>query len=109
MNALINTFVESKKLYFNTAKCYLIHIGPKKEQCCPLKVHDKVMNQKTSEKYLGDVVSSTGNTENIEDRTKSGRKSISDILSMLKEIGIGGNYIRIALIFRESTLKVNCS
>jgi hypothetical protein len=105
MNALINTFIESKKLYFNTAKCYLIHIGPKKEQCCPLKVHDKIMNQKTSEKYLGDVVSSTGNTENIEDRAKSGRKSISDILSMLKEIGIGGNYIRIALIFRESTLK----
>ena len=51
------------------------------------------------------MVASTGNTENIEDRAKSGRKSISDILSMLKEIGIGGNYIRIALIFRESTLK----
>ena len=27
MNAVINTFIESKKLYFNASKCYVIHVG----------------------------------------------------------------------------------
>ena len=105
MNALINTFIESKKLYFNTNKCYLIHVGPRKEECCQLKVHDRNMKQTTSEKYLGDVVSSSGNGENIENREKIGRTCISDILSMLKVVGIGGHYMRVALVLRDSMLK----
>ena len=105
MNALMNTFIEGKKLYFNTKKCYLIHIGPLKEECCPLRVHNSVMKETTSEKYLGDIVSNTGNCENIAERGKMGRKCISDILSMLKEIGIGGHFHRIALILRDAMLK----
>ena len=105
MNAVINTFIESKKLYFNASKCYVIHVGPNREECCPLKVHDKNMKQTTSEKYLGDIVSNSGNCENIAEREKLGRKCISDILSMLKEIGIGGHYVRVGLILRESMLK----
>ena len=38
INGLINTFIESKKLYFNTKKCFLIYLGPKKDECCKLKV-----------------------------------------------------------------------
>ena len=84
MNALMNTFIETKKLYFNTSKCYLIHLGPKKEECCQLKVHDQNMKQTNSEKYLGDIVSNTGNTENIENRRKMGLKTISELLSTVK-------------------------
>ena len=43
MNALINTFIESKKLYFNTLKCYLIHVGPRQDESAALKVHDQEM------------------------------------------------------------------
>ena len=68
MNSLINTFIESKKLSFNTSKCFLIHLGPRKEDCCELKVHDQTMKKTDSEKYLGDLVSNSGNSENIENR-----------------------------------------
>ena len=84
MNALINTFIEGKKLYSNIKKCYLIHIGPLKDECCPLKVHDSIMKETTSEKYLGDIVSNTGNCENIAERGKIGRKCISDTCPNVK-------------------------
>ena len=105
MNALINTFIESKKLYFNTNKCYQIHLGPRKEECCKLKVHDEIMKQTDSEKYLRDIVSNTGNDENIEKWKKLGMKSISDILATLKEFGIGSFYVKTGLIYRDSILK----
>jgi hypothetical protein len=105
MNALINTFIESKKLYFNTSKCFQIHLGPRKEECCKLKVHDKIMKQVDSEKYLGDIVSNSGNEENIAKRKKLGMKSISDILSTLKEFGIGCYYVKTGLSYRDAILK----
>ena len=39
LNALINTLVEGKKLYFNQTKCYVIHLGPNSEECPKLMVH----------------------------------------------------------------------
>ena len=105
MNALINTFIESKKLYFNTKKCFQIHLGPRKEECCQLKVHGEIMKQTDSEKYLGDIVSNSGNDKNIEKRKELGMKSISDILSTLKEFGIGSFYVKTGLIYRDSILK----
>ena len=73
MNALINTVIEIKKLYFNTSKCFLIHLGPNKEECCNLKVHDQFMKRTDSEKYLGDLVSKSGNSENLEHKKKIGK------------------------------------
>ena len=105
MNALINTFIESKKLYFNTKKCYVMHLGPQKDECCKLRVHDKIMQESTAEKYSGDMVSNLGNDENIEFRQKIGEQSTSEILSVLREIEIGGFYIKNGLIFRDAVLK----
>ena len=105
MNALINTFIESKKLYFNTSKCFLIHLGPKKDECCTLKVHNEKMKKVNSEKYLGDVLSNSGNNENIENRQKQGTKTVSNLLSILKEIGFGSYYVKIGLIYRDAILK----
>ena len=56
INALVNTFMESKKLYFNQTKCFVMHLGPNQTDCPELKVHDKVMKKTTKEKYLGDIV-----------------------------------------------------
>ena len=50
-------------------------------------------------------MSSSGNGENIENREKIGRTCISDILSMLKVVGIGGHYMHVALVLRDSMLK----
>ena len=105
MNALINTFIESKKLYFNTTKCFLIHLGPKKDECCTLKVHEENMKKVDSEKYLGDVLSNSGNNENIENRQKQGTKTISNLLSILKEIGYGSFYVKTGIIYRDAILK----
>ena len=41
MNALINTFMESKKLSFNTSKCFVLHVGPKSDEYCQLNVHNQ--------------------------------------------------------------------
>ena len=70
INAVINSFIESKKLYFNTTKCFQIHISTRKEECCELKVHDMKMKQVCSEKYDADILSKSGNDENIENRRK---------------------------------------
>ena len=70
MNALMNTFIESKMLYFNTLKCYLIHVGPRQDECASLNIHDQEMKRTNAKKYLGDIVSSTGNSENIENRRR---------------------------------------
>ena len=105
VNALINTFIESKKLYFNTSKCCIIHLGPRKEECCPLLVHKTKMKQCDYEKYLGDILSNTGNDRNIENRRKIGHQTISTLLSTLKEVGVGGHYIATGLVYRDSILK----
>ena len=50
-NAVINAFVELKKLKFSEDKCHRIHIGkhPKDQSMCPtLKVHQEEM--KSSQK-----------------------------------------------------------
>ena len=64
LNAFINTTMESRKLYFNTSKCHKIHIGPRRDECPQIKVHDKIMQEYETEKYLGDMISGKGNEEN---------------------------------------------
>ena len=64
-------------------------MGPRQDECAALKVHDQEMKRTNAEKYLGDIVSSTGNSDNIESRKKLGMKTIYEILSTLKVIGIG--------------------
>ena len=63
------------------------------------------MKRTDSEKYLGDIVSNTGNTENIEKRKKIGMQTISELMSSLKEVGVGGFYIKTGLIYRDAILK----
>ena len=104
LNAFVNQAMESKKLYFNTAKCNRIHLGPKKDECPNLKVHGKLMKDSDSEKYLGDMVSSTGNDDNIKFRRKIGFQTISDQMTVLKELSAGCHYVSIGLVFRDAVL-----
>ena len=65
-----------------------MHLGLRKDECCPLRVHDAIMKESTAEKYLGDMVSSQGNEANIRYRQQIGKQSTSEILSVLRDIDI---------------------
>ena len=60
MNAVVNSFVRSKKLVLNTSKCGKLHIGKASSQCPDLKAHDELMKCSDKEKYLGEVINKDG-------------------------------------------------
>ena len=60
INKCINTFIESKRLTLSGKKCFNIHIGKGHKECPLLKVHEKVMKESESKKYLGDMIDKTG-------------------------------------------------
>ena len=63
------------------------------------------MKTANSEKYLGDVKSCSGKTdENIQMRREKGMGIINCIMSILKEISFGPFYFQPALMFRPSLL-----
>ena len=63
-NAVVNSFIEMKKLSVSESKCKRIHISKKK-----IKVHHKNMANANQEKFLGDIVNSTVKIKHtIEDR-----------------------------------------
>ena len=72
INAIVNAFIENKKLKLSNSKCKRIHVSKLKEihQRCPtLKVHDQKMKDSIEEKYLGDIVDKSGTVrKTIEDR-----------------------------------------
>ena len=64
-NAVINAFVESKKLTLSKNKCHRIHISGKNkarnksQKCTVLKVHEDKMSDSNEGKYLGDILNNT--------------------------------------------------
>ena len=38
-----------------------MHVGPNKSKCSTLKIHGEEMLKANEQKYLGDIVSNTGN------------------------------------------------
>ena len=64
MNATVNAFIEGKMLTLSNKKCRRIHVEKKKTknqtECMPQKIHQNDMNESGQEKYLGDLVNSSG-------------------------------------------------
>ena len=60
-NALVNSFIEHKKLEMGQSKCHMIHCGKKLPSCPTLKVHFEDMHNSDQEKYLGDHITSSAN------------------------------------------------
>ena len=80
-----------------------MHIGPNSEKCEQLKVHDTPMLTKVKQKYLGDIISNSGNnSENIKERCKVGQQAISQIKSSLNDINFGRYMIQTGLLMRDS-------
>ena len=101
INAVINAFVESKKLKLSKSKCHKIHISKKikcDQKCAKLKVHKDEMNDSLKQKYLGDIVDSSGKIRNtIEDRKNRGYGMIAEILAIIKDIPLGQYKLEIGL------------
>ena len=105
INAVVNAFIELKKLTLSQKKCSKIHVG-KKQACCPeLKVHNNKMKLSEKEKYLGDTITSSGNIKaTIEDRVAKGYGISSEILAIIKEVPLGSYRIEIGLKLRQAML-----
>ena len=65
----------------------------------------EIMEEKTEEKYLGDVISSDGrNIKNVKARVAKGKGIVSRIVTILDGIPFGKFYFEIAAILRNSLL-----
>ena len=63
------------------------------------------MEEKTEEKYLGDIISADGeNIKNVKARVSKGKGIICRILALLEGIPFGKYYFKVAMILRESLL-----
>ena len=63
------------------------------------------MKKTSSEKYLGELISNTGNIDlNIQARANKGNGSVNTIMSLLEEISFGEHYFYMAILFRNSML-----
>ena len=94
-----------KKLELGETKCFKIHIGNDKTSCPSLKIHNKEMKSSSSEKYLGDIITSSAKIdENVQMRCDKGIGISNQILSTLKEVSFGTYYFEMAMLFRTSQL-----
>ena len=60
MNALVNSFLSSKKLKLNKTKCAKIDVGRKSDSCPSLFMQYKKIKDSEQEKYLGEVIHQKG-------------------------------------------------
>ena len=107
-NAVINSFMETQRLTLSKEKSVVLHYG-KESKCalpCPtLKVHKDDMLKQVSTKYLGNILSTSGNmNENVEDRRNKGWGKISLIMGILSEVDMGVHQLEAGLRLREAIL-----
>lgn len=96
---MVNTFMELTKNKLSQNKCHNIHIGKQVNKCKELKVHNDIMKESKQEKYLGDIIHSSGKIkQTIFNRVAKRYGIISDIMSILDELPFGHRRIKTGLI-----------
>ena len=102
-NAIVNTFVEHKKLTLSAAKCSKIHCGKKNQFCPDLKVHNVTMHNSEEERYLGDhITKNAKHAQTISKRRAKGIGIISDITQILEVIGDNKRRVKVGLQLRQA-------
>ena len=109
INAVVNSFIEGKKLKLSASKCHRIHVKNNKQKndpkCPELKVHNEPMKESKQEKYLGDLINTSGTHRNtIEDRKNKGYGIVNEIIAILDEIPLGRFKMEIGLKLRQAML-----
>ena len=80
-NALVNSFIEDKKLTLSSSKCHKIHCGKKNNFCPKLKVYMDDMHEAVKDKYLGDQFNKNAkHASKISKRRAKGFGIITDII-----------------------------
>ena len=105
-NAVVNSFIESHRLELHREKSKVVHIGRKcRTQCPKLKVHDEIMQEAHSVKYLGNVLTNKGIAKaTIEDRRAKGWGKVSAIKAILSQVTFGSHRVEVGLMLRKSIL-----
>jgi hypothetical protein len=104
-NAYINAKFEQDKLQLNGPKCHKLHIGKASKFCPVLKAHKENISNVSSEKYVGDVVSTDGkHTANVKSRRSKGIGVVNEILSILNHMGLGSLYFKAGMLLRSAML-----
>ena len=105
LNTVVNTFMELEKLTLSKTKCHKLHIGQNISLCPDLIVHGEAVKNSKVEKYLGDMVSSSGSAKpNLARRLSRGWGRVSEILGLVKEAPLGYRRIAAGLLFRKPLL-----
>ena len=87
MNVIVQSKIECKRLELSDTKCFKMHLGKDTSNCSNLQVNNRPMMTTSSEKYLGDILSSDAKMEeNIRMRHDKGMAAINQIMSILQEI-----------------------
>ena len=107
INAVVNAFIESKKLTLSKAKCHRIQKPTKAKECFKLKVHDGPMADSAKEKYLGDIVDESGKIrKTVEERRSKVFAIVNGILAILEEVPLGKYRMEIGLKLRQAMLLI---
>ena len=105
MNALIESNIKNKKLKLGFDKCFQLHFGKPLISCPQLKVDGLDMKKSSKQRYLGDLLVTSGKIDdNIEDRFAKGMGIINQIMSLLREVSFGRYFFKMAVMFRNSLL-----
>ena len=102
-NAVVNSFIEHKKLTLSGSKCHKIHCGKKNSFCTTLKVHNDEMHEAEEEKYLGDQINkSAKHASTVSKQRAKGFGIVSDIIQILDFIPNSRRRIELGLLLRQA-------
>ena len=89
-NAVIISFIDTQRLTLSKDKSVVLHIGNEKKcpnPCPKLKVHSHLMKTTKSQRYLGDIITSSGTVrESIQDRRNKGWGRVAEISGILGQL-----------------------
>ena len=139
LNAFMNAKTAFKRLQFGPSKCFILNVGKNIKSHKNIELYvdgwklkevtlvnagdkefeveifdgEKEIEEKQSERYLGQIISSNGsNTPNIKDKTARGTGMAKKIIEMINYIPGGKHHFKIAVMMRNAniiTTMLSCS
>ena len=102
-NAVVNMFMEQKKLTLSNTKCHKLHCGKNNVICPDLKVHNEKMHETHEEKYLGDFINvNAKHATTVSHRRARGFGIIGDITQILNHIQDSKRRVKVGLHLRQA-------
>ena len=106
LDALNSHLLTTTKMKLSKKKCHLIHVSKKSNNenvCTKLKIHDDEMQESSKQKYLGDIVDTSGKIRStIEERKRKGYGIVAEILAIVNDIPLGKYKMEIGLKVEKS-------